>query len=79
MYEPIYLLITDFQDMKPRQNLLNHRLNIIHELYSMLSNELNHIHSSRIEMVILGLIALEVFMGFMHTSLFEKLRLIIGG
>lgn len=76
--EPIYLLVVAFQDIQQRQNLLNHRLNIIHELYSLLSNELNYIHSSRIEIVIVILIGLEVAMGFLHTEVFTKFLSLFG-
>ncbi|MCF8462947.1 MAG: RMD1 family protein [Rickettsiaceae bacterium] len=62
-YEPLYLMTAKFQDIQLRQNVLNHRLDVIHELYSLLSNELNYKHSTRLEWVIILLIAIEVVIG----------------
>lgn len=59
-YEPIYLMTAEFQDIQIRQNILNHRLDIIRELYTVLSNELNYKHSTRLEWIVIILIALEV-------------------
>ncbi len=65
-YEPLYLMTADFQDIQVRQNILNHRLNMIHELYTLLSNELNYKHSTRLELIIVFLITIEVLTGFVH-------------
>ena len=62
-YEPLYLMTAKFQDIQLRQNVLNHRLDVVHELYSLLSNELNYKHSTRLEWVIILLIAIEVLIG----------------
>lgn len=67
-YEPLYLATADFQDIQIRQNIINRRLDLIQEVYSVLSNELNHIHSSRMEMIIIALIAMEVVMGLVHIG-----------
>ncbi len=55
-----------FQDIQVRQNILNHRLDMIHELYSILSNELNYKHSTRLEIIIIVLITMEVLFAFLH-------------
>ncbi len=65
-YEPLYLMTAEFQDIQIRQNILNHRMDMIHELYSMLSNELNYIHSTRLEIIVIILIGLEVIMALIH-------------
>ena len=65
-YEPLYLMAADFQDIQVRQNILNHRLDMIHELYTILSNELNYKHSTRLETIIVFLITIEVLTGFVH-------------
>ncbi len=65
-YEPLYLLTADFQDIQVRQNILNHRLDMIHELYTLLSNELNYKHSTRLETIIVFLITIEIFIGLAH-------------
>jgi uncharacterized Rmd1/YagE family protein len=65
-YEPLYLMTADFQDIQVRQNILNHRLDMIHELYTLLSNELNNRLSIRLEYIIIFLIGIEVVIGFIH-------------
>jgi uncharacterized Rmd1/YagE family protein len=65
-YEPLYLMTADFQDIQVRQNILNHRLDMIHELYTLLSNELNNRLSIRLEYIIIFLIGIEVIIGVIH-------------
>lgn len=72
-YEPLYLMTAEFQDIQLRQNILNHRLNMIHELYSILSNELNYKHSTRLEWIIIVLIAIEVVLALTHNNVFSSL------
>lgn len=59
-YEPYYLMAAEYLDIRPRMDILNRRLDVIHELYEILSNELNHRHSARLEWVIICLIVIEV-------------------
>ena len=58
--EPLYNLIANYLDIGKRVEVLNKRLNIVHELFEMLGNELNHQHSSRLEWIIICLIVIEV-------------------
>jgi len=58
--EPYYRMIANYLDVQPRVEVLNKRLEIIHELFEMLGNELNHQHSSRLELTIILLIVIEV-------------------
>jgi uncharacterized Rmd1/YagE family protein len=62
-YEQIYLIMTGYLDLNTRLDILNRRLDAIHELYDILSNELNHLHSSRLEMIVIYLITAEVVIG----------------
>ena len=62
-YEPIYSLTAKLQDMQSRQNILNKRLKIVEELYSILTDELNVKLSSKLETIIIVLIAIEVTRG----------------
>lgn len=71
-YEPLYLMTAAFQDIQVRQNILNHRLDTIHELYTMLSNELNYKHSSRLEIIIVILIAIEVTLAITQSNILSK-------
>lgn len=58
--EPYYRLVANYLDLQTREEVLNKRLDIIHELFEMLGNELDHQHSSRLELTIILLIVIEV-------------------
>lgn len=60
--EPYYKMISNYLDLQTRVEVLNQRLNILHELFEMLGNELNHQHSTRLELVIIWLIVIEVIL-----------------
>ena len=59
--EPFYRRSSHYLDVSKRVDILNKRLAIIHELLEILSVELNHQHSSRLEWTIIILIVIEVF------------------
>ena len=59
-YEPYYEMSIKFMDIKQRIEVLNDRLSVIHELYEIISTELHHLHSSRLEWIIIFLILAEV-------------------
>ncbi|MBX9923347.1 MAG: RMD1 family protein [Rhabdochlamydiaceae bacterium] len=58
--EPFYRKSAHYLDVGKRVDILNKRLAIIHELLEILSAELNHQHSSRLEWTIIILIVIEV-------------------
>lgn len=58
--EPLYKMTANYLDVHPRVEVLNQRLDVIHGLFEMLGNELNHSHSSRLEWTIIWLIIIEV-------------------
>ncbi len=58
--EPLYTMVSSHLDIENRVKVLNQRLDIVHELFEMLGNELNHQHSSRLEWTIIILIVVEV-------------------
>ena len=64
--EPFYRKIALYLDVNKRVDLLNRRLNLMHELFEILSNGLNHQYSSRLEWTIIILIVIEVVMGVMR-------------
>lgn len=77
-YEPIYMKTAALQNIQVRQNILNHRLDMIHELYTLLSSELESRHSTRLEIIIIVLITIEVILGFIDHGVFDKmLRLLM--
>jgi len=60
--EPLYKMMSNYLDLETRVEVLNHRLDVVHELFEMLGNELNHQHSSRLEWTIICLIVIEVLL-----------------
>lgn len=66
-YERYYQMVASFLDLTTRIAILNRRLDVIQELYQMLSDELRHEHSSRLEWIVIVLIMLEVVVGVLHT------------
>jgi len=72
-YEPVYLMTVEFQDIRTRQEILNNHLNLIQELYNMLSSDLDHKQSSRLEMVIIILIAIEIVIALYKEGFLEKI------
>ena len=72
-YEPIYLMTVEFQDIKLRQGILNNHMDIICELYSVLSDELNHKHTSKLEVIIILLISLEILLALYNENVIDKL------
>lgn len=68
-YEPFYQLSVEFLDIQTRLNILNSKLNVVHELYEILSDELKHAHSSFLEWVIIVLIMVEVLISILKDFL----------
>jgi uncharacterized Rmd1/YagE family protein len=64
--EPFYRRTAHYLDVTKRVEVLNKRLNVIHELYEILSSELNHQHTSRLELTIILLILIEVTLALLR-------------
>lgn len=60
--EPLYRMTAKDQDIKQRVEILNKRLNLIHELFEMLSDVFNNRHSSILEIIIIILISMEIIL-----------------
>ncbi len=60
--EPLYHMAAKDQDIKQRVDILNKRLNLIHELFEMLSDVFNNRHSSILEIIIIILISIEIIL-----------------
>ncbi|MEW9798471.1 RMD1 family protein [Alteromonas sp. CYL-A6] len=61
-YEGAYNATARYLDIRSRVELLSNKLNVIHELFDMLADELKHKHSSFLEWIIIILIAFEIVM-----------------
>lgn len=61
-YETYYQMGIAYLDISTRTNILNQRLAALQELYQILSDELKHLHSSRLELIIIYLIVTEVLL-----------------
>ncbi len=68
-YETYYHMASSYLDINTRMNILNQRLSILHELYEILSDELKHLHSSRLEWIIILLIVSEVVLTLLKDVL----------
>jgi uncharacterized Rmd1/YagE family protein len=69
--EPTYMVIANHLELETRLEVLNQRLDVIHDLFEVLGNELNHQHSSRLEWIIIFLIVMEVIISVAdHIRLF---------
>ncbi len=58
--EHLHKMASVYLDIDARVEILNQRLDVLHELLEMLGNELNHQHSSRLEWTVILLIVIEV-------------------
>ena len=64
--ESFYRRTAHYLDVSKRGEILNKRLNVVHELFEILSSELNHQHSSRLELTIVLLILIEVTLALLR-------------
>ena len=64
--EPFYRKSAHYLDVGKRGEILNKRLGVINELFGILSGELNHQHSSRLEWIIIVLIMIEVLLAVLN-------------
>ncbi len=62
-----YQQVARYLELTPRTELLNRKLEAIHELVEMLASEQNHKHSSFLEWIIIVLIAVEIVLYFVHS------------
>lgn len=67
--EPLYRLVATHLELGPRLQVLNQRLDIVHDLFEMLGNELKHQHSSSLEWIIILLIVIEVLISIWREFL----------
>jgi len=63
--ENYYLILSKYLDLKPRIDILNHKLATIHEMLEMLASEQHHKHSAFLEWIIIVLIAIDIVIYFL--------------
>lgn len=59
-----YIALAQYLELQPRVDILNQKLNTIHDLLEMLATEQHHKHSSFLEWIIIILIAMEIVLYF---------------
>ncbi len=64
--EELYAMTARYLDVQSRTELLNRKLQVIHEMFDMLADEQKHKHSSMLEWIIIWLIAFEIAIFFVH-------------
>lgn len=64
--EPFYRRTAHYLEIGKRGEGLNKRLAIVHELFQILSNEINHQHATRLEWTIIVLILIEVVLALLR-------------
>jgi len=68
--EAYYVMTEQFLDIPKRVAALNHKLDVLHETFDMLNNQLQHRHSSMLEFIIILLIFIEIVLSIFHINLF---------
>jgi uncharacterized Rmd1/YagE family protein len=61
-YDSLYRLVERYLELPQRVEMLNKRVDVVRELLNLLSNELQFRHSSRLEVIIIILIMLELIL-----------------
>lgn len=64
--ESYYIMTEKYLDIPKRVNALNHKLDVLHETFDVLNNQLQHRHSSMLEFVIILLIFIEIVLNVIH-------------
>lgn len=66
--ESYYVMTDQFLDIPKRVASLNRKLDVLHETFDMLNNQLQHRHSSILEFVIILLIFSEIILNIFHRA-----------
>jgi uncharacterized Rmd1/YagE family protein len=61
-FERMYVGLREYLDIDKRLDILNQRLDIMKEMYTILQNQLNVNHAHKLEMVVIILIVAEIFL-----------------
>jgi len=64
--DSFYTMVADYLEIKQRVDVLGKKLETIHELFDMMSDEQKHRHSSMLEWIIIWLIGIEIVIFLIH-------------
>jgi uncharacterized Rmd1/YagE family protein len=64
--EPFYIMTVKFLDIPSRVNVLNQKLDVLQKLLDILNSQVQHRHSSFLEMIIILLITIEILISLYH-------------
>lgn len=64
--EPFYIMTKKFLDIPSRVMALNQKLDVLQELLDILNSQVQHRHSSLLEMIIILLIVIEIIISLYH-------------
>lgn len=67
--EPVYQKMARYLEVVPRIEVMNKKLEVIHNLFGVLAEEQNHKHSAKLEWIIIILIVIEVIITVFHDLL----------
>lgn len=67
--EIYYLMAEKYLDVPRRATALNHKLDVLQEIFNMLNNQLQHSHSSMLELIIIFLILAEIIINLVYIAL----------
>jgi uncharacterized Rmd1/YagE family protein len=59
-FEPVYKRMCSYMEHEDRHVVLNKRLDVLHELLDVLRSQVENQHGTKLEMIIIYLIAIEV-------------------
>ena len=65
-YDSIYTSTAEYLELIQRIEVLNKKMDVVDELLAILADELNHRHSSKLEWIIIWLIAIEFLIFLLH-------------
>ena len=71
--EAVYQVGAKYLEIKPRTEILSLKLETIHELFEMLADDLKHQHSSKLEWIIIWLIAVEIIIFIVNDIILTNL------
>ncbi|KAJ8602261.1 hypothetical protein CTAYLR_003644 [Chrysophaeum taylorii] len=79
LHEPKYRRVYEWLDVQDRVALLNQRLDVMKDLLDVLNTQLTNNHSSKLELIIICLIAVEIFVTVLAFALDRMLPIPMRG